>query len=163
MAQIDFKKATIKIKDGTAVTPLEIEIRTGEGNLTFDETRNLEYIRNRGKLDTVREDDEDPVEVSLDTLWENITSSTGDPITPVEAIKGKGGASSWVSVGSDPCEPYAVNIEIEYEPACTGVQNETILLPEFRYTGISFDMSAGTIAFSGSCNVTEVTTTRSDA
>ncbi len=70
MAQVDLKLATIKIKDGGAN---EITVKIGEGNLTYNETRNVEYTLDKGKLDGVKLGDEVPVDVSLDATWESIT------------------------------------------------------------------------------------------
>jgi len=163
MAQIDLKNAVVKLLDGTG-TPVELEIKLGEGNLTWTEARNVEYTLNRGALDEVRLGDEIPMAVSLDATWEYITGgdATAAVGTPVDFMKKIGAYSGNVSTDADSCRPYAIDIEVEYTPACSGVAtpNERIILADFRWESIDYDMVAGTLSFSGNCNVTEATVTR---
>jgi hypothetical protein len=128
MAQIDLKDATVKIKDNGGSN--EITVTVGEGNLTFSEKRNMDYILDRGTLDEVREGDEVPIDVSFDFKWDYIsgTSSTGGAPSVEEALKKIGNASSWVSTDSDLCRPYSVDIEIFYNPDCATGDLETITL-----------------------------------
>ena len=161
MAQIDFKLAVVKIKDGD--TPQnEITIKVGAGNLTFTERVNREYTLDRGVLDEIRNGDEAPLEVRFDSIWEYITGPAGSGAvpTPVDAVKKIGAAAAWVSSDTDPCRPYSVDIEITYTPDCTPADEEVITLPDFRYEQIDYDLSAGTFSFSGKCNVTEATSVR---
>lgn len=153
MAKIDLKDATIKILDGGTGTGQEsITVKLGDGNLTWSRRRNMEYIMDGGNLDGVREGDQEPVELSLDAVWEFITASTGNTPTIEDALTQSGEASSWVSSGADDCEPYAVDIEITYNPNCGSVGTETITFSEFRYEQIDHDLRAGTFAISGRCN-----------
>jgi len=159
-AQIDLKNCTIRIKDGGANY---IDVKIGEGNLTYSEKRNMQYTLDRGLLDEVREGDEVPVDVKLDAVWEYITggvSSSGVPSIE-DALKKKGGAASWASTDTDACRPYAVDLEIIYEPTPEGCgDDETILLSDFRYEELAHDLRAGTISVTGKCNVTEAVATR---
>lgn len=139
----------------------EMKIKVGDGNVTFSEKRMIEYKKDRGKLDTVRLGDEDPVDVKLDLRWEHLSSESGAEIpTPREALRKEGPASDWVSSSSDPCEPYAVDIEIRYSPFCTDQDKELILLPDYRWESLDMDAKAGTLSTSGKCNVIAVTATR---
>jgi hypothetical protein len=158
MARFDLKKAIIKFKDGGAE---EVTVKVGEGNVSWSEKKNREYILDRGIIDQVRDGDQEPMEISLDIEWDFIKSSVSEPPTLYEILKNSGNASNWVTSGSDPCAPFAVDIEITYTPNCTGVETETILLPEYRYESLDFDANAGTISTSGMCNVQSVTATRS--
>lgn len=161
MAQFDLKNATIKIKDGG---DNEVEVRVGEGNLTYTERVNREYKLDRGVLNEVRNGDEAPVEVSFDFIWEYIKGpgigSGMNTVTIEDALKQRGGAASWTSTDTDVCRPYAVDLEIHYTPDCVVGDIETILLADFRYEELSHDASEGTCSCSGQCNVTEATTTR---
>lgn len=163
-AQIDLKNATIKIKDNGSN---EMTVTVGEGNLTYTERRNVEYTRDRGSLDEVRLGDEEPLEVRLDFVWEYIASgpvatSTGAQTPTVEdALKQQGPAVGWVSTDSDTCRPYAVDIEIHYDPTPSSCgDEEVILLQDFRYETLEHDLRAGTVALTGRCNVTEASVTR---
>jgi hypothetical protein len=167
MAVIDLKNTTLNINDGTSPTPETIEVKIGEGNMTYSEKRNMEYIRDRGVLDTVREGDEEPVEVKFDFTWEYITSDTGATVPTVEeALKKTGEAAAWVSSATDDaCAPYAVDIVVLYEPTCAGAgitnEIETITLVEFRWESIEHDLRGGQISVTGNCNTTLAQVVRS--
>ncbi len=231
MAQVDLKLATIKIKGGGAGE--EIEVKVGEGNLSYTENRAVEYTLDKGSLSDVKLGDEAPLDVSLDATWESITGietngdvtldSTpaaieattavlvDDAATPVavgskflngalthrvtastatgitfepaldtaitasgtiqfidtvitieDALKRRQGASTWTSTDTDACNPYCVDLEITLDFPCnTGAgQDETVLLKTFRYESIAHDLSAGTLAITGKCNVTEADAVR---
>lgn len=161
MAQIDLKQATLTIRDGT--TPAnELEVRIGEGNLTYTENKNMEYKLNRGKLDEVREGDEAPMSVSFDFVWDYIKGSSVSGAAPTieDALKKKNNASTWVSSDSDLCRPYAVDLVILYTPDCSTGDQEEIVLSDFRWESLAHDLGEGTIACSGNCNATEAEATR---
>jgi hypothetical protein len=160
-AQIDLKRATIIIRDG-ATPPNELEVKIGEGNLTFTEARNMEYTLDRGNLDEVREGDQIPVDVSLDFIWEYLKGASGSGVPTVEdALKQRGEAAAWVSSDPDLCRPFAVDLEIQYAPLPVPCGDmEVILLSDFRYETLEHDLRGGAVAVSGKCNVTEATVTR---
>lgn len=138
-----------------------LEIKVGEGNLTYDEKRNMEYKKDRGALDTVREGDEEPIDVRLDIQWEWLSSAGSDIVpTPEEVLKKEGLASTWESSSSDPCEPYAVDLVIVYDPDCSGIDGEMITLEDYRWESLNHDLKAGTLATSGKCNRTKATKER---
>jgi hypothetical protein len=139
----------------------QIEIKIGDGNLTYTENTEYEYLLDRGDLDTVREGNEVPMDVSMEFVYEFVRTGTNEVITPVDAIKGVGGAAEWVSTSADPCEPYCVDVEITHDPPCGTAENEITLFPDFRRDSLEFDLSAATIACQGRCNATEPTITRS--
>jgi hypothetical protein len=139
-----------------------IEIKIGEGNLTWTEAKEYEYLRERGNLDTVKEGDEQPVEMSLEFVYEYIKTQSGQTITPVDALKQAGEASEWVSASSDLCEPYCVDILAKHCVPCGTDQDEDVLFADFRYESLDFDMGEATIAVSGRCNVSETIAARSD-
>ena len=158
-AVIDLKDATITIIDGS--TPAnELEVKIGEGNLTYSEKRNMQYILDRGALDEVREGDEVPVDVSMNFTWEYLRGSVGTP-TIEEALKNIGEAAAWESSDADACRPYAVDIKILYKPtpvACG--DQEVIILSDFRWEDLNHDLRGGAVAVTGKCNVTQATVTR---
>lgn len=154
MSVIDIKDATIKLRDGTTPAPNDISIKIGEGNLTYNETRNREYILDRGQIDSVRDGDEAPLELSFDIMWEEISSSFGSPATVEDALKKRGNAASWITSGADVCEPYTVDVELELDAACGDAKDrEYLTFPEYRYESLNHDLRAGTVATSGNCNV----------
>jgi hypothetical protein len=131
-----------------------ISIKIGEGNLTYSEHRNVEFTRDRGLLDTVRTADEEPIDVSLDALWEFIVAESGGTETIEEVLKNTGEASDWVSTADDQCQPYSVDIEVHNAPACTGTDDELLMLEEYYYETLDHDLREGTIATAGRCNRT---------
>lgn len=141
--------------------PQQIDIKIGEGNLTYTEAKEYEYLLDRGVLDTVKEGDEQPLEVSLEFVYEYITTGTSEAISPIDALKQKGGAAEWVSSSADLCEPYCVDMEIDHEVPCGTNEDELTVLPEFRYDSLEFNLQDAAIAVAGRCNATEATITRS--
>jgi hypothetical protein len=152
------------VLDNAVITflPQQIEIKVGDGNLTYTEARELTYELDRGTLDTVRQGDDQPLAVSLQFVYEQVKTGTGEKITPIDAVKGIGGAAGWVSSSSDPCEVFAIDLVIEYTPVCSGtpVQGSTTVFPDFRYDSLQYDLSAAAISVEGRCNATEANVTR---
>ncbi len=156
-AQIDVKQTRLYINDGGSN---QIEVKIGEGNFTWTETKNMDYILDRGSLDEVREGDEAPVEVSFDILWDYIKSASGGTVTIEDALKKIGEASDWASSDSDLCRPYAVDLVLVYDPTCTTGDVEAITFTDFRYESLDHDLRGGSIACSGKCNVVTPSLTR---
>lgn len=166
--QIDLKQVELKLIDGAMPTANEIIIKIGEGNLTYDESKTIEYTLNRGLLDEVREGDQVPMDVSFDLVWEFITGnvdSAGVPPTVEDVFKQQGNAATWTSTDADPCRPFSIDIVLEHVPTCGAAaptqEQEIITLPDFRYEGLAHDLRAGTIAVTGRCNATKATVVRS--
>jgi len=150
--------------DGAVITflPQQIEIKVGDGNITYTENKTYEYLLDRGDLDTVREGDQVPLDVNLECTFEHITTGTSEAIAPMDALKQIGGASEWVSSASDQCEPYAIDIEVEHTPPCGTSQVETVLFPDFRADTKEVNYQDAAISVSGKCNVTEPVVNRTD-
>lgn len=164
MAQIDLANAVMLIRDGGTN---HIEIKIGEGNLQHTETRNIEFLKARGILDTVRENDQEPMDVNFNCVWEYISSAVG--ATFENALKKTGAASSWVSSSVDPAAPYCVDIELIYtpggDPPCGGDGDsggavEHIFFNEFHYETLGHSLKDGTIDCKGKCNTVSATTAR---
>jgi len=146
--------------DTLTFLPQRIEVKIGEGNVTYTEAKEYEYLLDRGDLDTVREGDQQPMDVSIDFVYEHVTSGTAEDITVVDALKRQGDASEWVSSSDDLCEPYAVDIVIDHVLSCGSEQNEMTILPDYRYESLEFDLGDATISTSGRCNSVEATVSR---
>lgn len=161
-AIIDLKNTTMRIQAGGSGEWVELKI--GEGNMSWDEQKTREYILNRGNLDEVRDGDDVPMEVSFDIQWEYLSggTATNAVATPVDALKRRGPAAAWTSADTeDTCRPYAVDIILYNVPTPSSCgDKETITLPDFRYERLSYDLRNGTIAASGKCNVEEATIVR---
>lgn len=140
--------------------PQRITIKIGEGDLTWTESRELIYDRDRDLLDTVRLGQEQPVSVDLNFTFEYVTTESGQNITPVDALTQTGEATEWVSSSSDLCEPYAVDIYVIHDVPCGTDQDQDFRFPDFRWESLDYSIQDATIAVSGQCNVADVVTTR---
>ncbi len=141
-----------------------LKIKVGDGTCTFSEKKPREYKLDRGLLDSVRNGDQVPMDVSIGLMYIALTASSGDPPTPEDALKQRGAAATWVNADvSDPCAPFAINIRLDHKPpGCTAFQVERVILPSFRYEELNHDPKAGTIACTGKCNALEAIVTRFD-
>lgn len=139
--------------DNAVITfkPQRLNIKIGDGNLTYTEHREYSYLADRERLDTVREGKETPMDVKLDSVYEHITTGTGENIAPMDALKGVNGAAEWVSSSPDLCEPYCIDVLVEYNPPCAPSNRETTLFPMFRAETREMNYSAATIALTGKC------------
>jgi hypothetical protein len=140
--------------------PNQLLVKIGEGNCQWTEKRPVMYTKDRGRLDTVKKGDEEPMEVKLDFTWVFLKSDSGETPSIEDVLKNRGEASDWDSSSSDPCEPYAIDIVIVYSPPCDDVDKEIYRLPDFRYEDLGHDIKQGQVSISGKCNATEPTVVR---
>ncbi len=152
MPLIDLRDATMYIVSGMN----NVEIKIGEGNLTYIEKRNIDLVKSRGILDTTREGEEEGMEVSFNFMWEFLKAKSGDPITIEQALKG-----AWTSTSTDPAAPKCVDLVILHNPQCTGIQQETVTLSRFNYTQLAHSIRDSTVACNGVCNSKEAVIVRS--
>jgi hypothetical protein len=150
------------VVDNAVITfrPQRIDIKIGEGDLSWTESRELIYDRDRDLLDTVRLGQEQPVSVDLAFTFEYITTQSGQAITPVDALKRTGQASEWVSASADLCEPYAVDIYVIHNVPCGTDHDQDFLFQDFRWESLEYSIQDASVAVSGQCNVADVITTR---
>jgi hypothetical protein len=145
-----------------AFLPQRIEIKIGEGDLSWTENREILYDLDRDLLDTVRLGQEQPVEVDLAFIFDYVTTQSGQAITPVDALKRINEASEWVNSATDPCEPYAVDLYVVHCVPCGTDQDQDFTFSDFRYESLEYSIQDASIAVTGRCNVSSVTSTRSD-
>ena len=69
----------------------QLEVKIGEGNITYTEKSDYTYLLDRDNLDTVKEGKDVPLDVKWDSVYEFITTGTSEEITPMDALKGIGG------------------------------------------------------------------------
>ena len=137
-----------------------LEVKVGEGNLTYSEQSKVKFILDRGSLDSVKTENDEPVDLSFDFTWEFLQASTGGAETIEDVLKKTGEGAGWVSSADDPCQAYCIDVELMNEPGCAGIESEQILFEEFYYENLSHDLKAGTVACKGRCNRSVVTITR---
>lgn len=148
---MDLKNCTVKLRDGTSPTPLELELKMDEGNLTWTSRFNKEAKKDRGNLDYIKEGDQETMQVSFEGRFDEIKSSTGEAVSPHEFITKTGAASANVST-ADACAAYSVDIIVEVDQTCGTIEDEIITFPDFTVEEIGGDFRAGTLSFSGICN-----------
>lgn len=149
---IDLKNATLYVRDaGTNY----LEVRIGEGNLTYSSHRNIEFIKSRGELDRVNEGEEEPCSVAFQFIWEHITTHSGEVIALEDALRGTGGASSWESTAmTDPGAPYCPDLVLVYSRNCPSTAYaETLYFSQFHVEDLAHDLRAGTVDCTGKANV----------
>lgn len=163
MTPIDLKDCTFYIRDGGVNY---IEVKIGEGNLNFNETRQLEFVKTRGNLDRVRENEQVPVEVNFQFVWDHIISNGVEPPTVEDALKKINNASGWVSASNDPNAPYSVHLQLVMAKTCTLPNGstinhgETLTFFEFNHQSLNHSLKDATIDCDGSCNRTTVLSER---
>lgn len=158
MAYIDLKNCSFRIQDGSTN---RCTIVVGDGTLTWEESRPLEYLKDRGIIDTVRLGEQEPVKVSFNFRWKYIRGNAdGSTVSIEDAITRRNSASAWVSSDSDACTPYSVDLYIINTPTCTSDTTEQVILKYFRYNTLQHDPKAGTISCEGTCNIAAPTVNR---
>jgi len=134
-------------------SPNSITIKIGEGNLTYSEKRPVEFKLDRGNLDTVREADQEPIDVSFEFTWEYISAESGASVPTVEdALKRLDNASAWFNAASDPCRPDSVNISVDNDPSCASVEKEVTEITEFYHETLDHDIDSGQVSCAGRAN-----------
>ena len=110
-----------------------------------------------GTLDSVREGDQVPMEVSFEGVWETLHTSgaegQGSVYSVLQALKAEDNST----YTGDACQPASCDLELAYAPDCAGDTDQTITFPWFRYESFQMDANAGTISVSGKCMVVEPT------
>jgi hypothetical protein len=157
MPRIDLKNVALTVRSGNGHSTT---IKIGEGNLNYTEKRNVEAVKTRGLLDTVRLGEEEMMDVDFQFVWEHIISSGSEPITLEEALKKNGAASAWTSTSPDPDAPYCVDILLESVSGCSGDPDEDILLAQFHHNDLAHSLHDGTVDCKGVCNFNRAVITR---
>lgn len=133
MTPIDLKNCNLFLLDATGTN--YISIRVGEGTFAYSIKRDIQQRKSRGKLDKVREGEEFPTEISMQFVWDNISSSGSEPPTFEEIIYGT--APGWISANADfdPSGPYMVHLQLVNQVPCYGIgggsETETLNFPFF--------------------------------
>lgn len=147
MAQVSLNNAEVYIG---GLNGIKVDI--GDGNLTYTENRPMMYSSAGLALDDVKEDDDKPVDVTLNFQWKRATAT---PKQLQDKIKGAVGLTS--SDTESPCAPYAVDIVIKIRSNCTEpAVYRQITLPNYRYESFESDVKTGMINTSGKCKVVSI-------
>ena len=113
------RDGTIKLKDATSPTAVELTVSYEEGNLSLDNLVNSDaqtVVRDRNIIVSVRKGDEEPITGSFSFYFRAFSSSDAGSIR--DFITGSNAYSSNVSTGTTGTpfvEHYAVNVEFTVE------------------------------------------------
>ena len=140
--------------------PQQVYIKIGDGNLTYTEHRDYQYLLDRGLLDTVREPKDVPMDVKLDAVYEHITSGTSDNVCPMERAEGAQQRGGMGQFGSRRLRAVLRGRAGGLQPALRPVNRETTVFPMFRAETREINYSAATIVFTGKCMAKEPTVYR---
>ena len=143
------------------ITGRTLSIKVGDGNANFTENREYNYDLDRGILDAVRQGNDIPMDFSLDMVWEELTAIAGASTPkPEDVLHRRGPAAVWKSSAADPCEPYAIDVEIEHAPPCGSTGAEDITLTDFRWESLDYSAQDAQVSTSGRCNATSALVAR---
>ena len=135
------------------VLPHSQTVHIGEGNMTYSEKRKIKYVTDRGILNTVKLEEDQPLEAKLAYEWDFLTSSISEGVPTTEDVfKFRNLCANWVSTSPDKCEIPCVDIVLYNTPPCNGVSAEQIVLHMFRWEDLAHDPKAGTVDVTGKCN-----------
>lgn len=160
MAVIDMKNCKFYFEDGGSN---RLELKTGDGTVSYSEKKNREYLMEKGAIDSVRNGDQVPMDVSFQLRWTFLKSNTTGVPSPEDVLKQRGEAAAWETSSADDCEPYCVDLVAVHRPVCTSEVIERVELLYFRYETLDHDFKAGNISCSGKCNAQEATISRGNA
>ena len=153
--------AKAKITLTTNASNHYVQVKVLDGNLTYDEKRGVESTLDRGTLDSIRNADDEPMDVTLDFMWDYLSSgSSTPPATVEEVLKKLAPADDWFNASTDPCTPHSVNIAIANAQECVGVDDEVIEILEFYYESLNHDLDDGSVSITGRANKTQATAVR---
>ena len=152
------------IADDAALTflPQQIEIRIGDGDLSWTEAREVLYDLDRDILDDVRLGPEQPLELNAAFVFEWASTGTGEPVSPIDAIKRINEAAEWVSSDSDQCRPYAIDVVVDHVVPCGTNQDQRFAFEDFRWDSLEYSIQDAAITLTGRCNRTDALVTRLD-
>lgn len=159
MSVIDMKNCIFRLEDGGSNY---LALSVGDGTLTYSETKQREYLMEKGVIDTVRNGDQVPMEVSFSFRWTFIRSNHATQPSIEDALKQRYNAAAWATTSADPCEPYCVDIICIHDPLCSTEMRERVTLPYFRYEKLDHDFKGGQVSCNGKCNAQEAIVDRGE-
>lgn len=149
-------------EDEITFLPQRVTMKIGSGNITHSENQDPQFDTDRGILDGVRLGTEQPMDVTTSFVYNWLRASSGQPITPYEAINRIGGAANWHNAALDPCEPYCFNLVVIDTPPCGSEQAEVIRYPRVYPTQVQTDVEQAQVSLTAKCNATKPEVTRED-
>lgn len=135
----NLRNGTMIIQDGAA-TPQSITLTLDTGDLSWEETDNLNVVRDRGDLSGLTKGDEEPVTGSFSIKFQQFIKQSfeADP-TAYEALKNIGAAASWATTDPNNCGTFATRIIFEIASCVAGESSERITFEKVHLTKNNFE------------------------
>lgn len=133
----NLRDGKIILKDGSS-TPKILEIPISEGDFAFSLNSPSFIVMNRGKIDSRKQGDEMPSDISFNVKFEQWSYGNGSAtgISVADAFQGIGGASDWVS--TDTCGPFSISIVFEMVNPCATGEKEVLTFGKFHADTLAF-------------------------
>lgn len=131
--------------------------RFGDGDFNYTIKKEYEFTPERGRIEggTMREGDEQLVEITFEGVYETLYGEDGTP-SVFEILMGRGDCASWAGLGDNPCEPYATWLYLINDPLIripTCGEGEGLLFKNFFCEQADPTISGGTYSFSGMAKI----------
>lgn len=140
--------------------PQRLNMKVGESNFEFTVNKAPIFDLDRGLLDGVRAGNQVPMDVSTGFVFNFLRASSGQPMTPYEALMQEGEGANWHNAADDPCEPYCVDVVLIDTPDCGSEEAEVMIFPKFNLTSLGGNVETGLVTLQGKCNALKPTITR---
>lgn len=152
------------ISDGAVITylPQRILMKVGDNDFEWNEPNEPIFDLDRDVLDGVRSGPEVPMELNYASVLNFLVASSGQPVTPYEALHRTGGAADWHTTSIDPCEPYCIDVFILDIPPCGSELAEVMYFRRFYPTNKRGSIRDAVLEIVGKCNATKPEVTRED-
>lgn len=133
----NLRDGKIILQDGSS-TPKTLEIPISAGDFAFTLNSPTFIIMNRGKINSRKNGDEMPTDLSFSVFFEQWSYGNGSAsgISVADCFQGVGGASDWVS--TDPCGPFSISIVFEMDNPCAVGEKEVLTFGKFHADTIAF-------------------------
>lgn len=133
----NLRDGELKVEDGT--TPVNsVTVALDEGDLSYEETKNVINVLDRGTLSHMRSGDDVPVKVSFTLKFVEFLKQSAGTTTIYEALKKIGGASAWTTTNTDGGGVYTLKLVFTISTPVTADKAEIITFNLFHHTSISF-------------------------
>ena len=143
----DVRNAVLTISGGTGTA---VEVRLGDGDISWTENTPRIYGMNQGEIYDVRYGDDAPCEISFGFIWEELYASSTE-VTVYEALQIPTG---W-NTSTDLCSPPAIDLILTF-PQCpvgtgaaTNPGQEVITFSDFRPETLGPGLRDGQISVTG--------------
>ena len=146
----NLRDGTLIIRDGTA-TPNTLTIPIMDGDLSFKVVQPSFILRNRGKIDSRKQADQEALDISFSFKFEQWSYADGNSgISVPDAFQQIGGAVNWNS--TDPnCGPFAVDLVFRMTDPCNLAAYEQLVFSNFHADSLDFKegSEANTVSVTG--------------